>query len=247
MAPKKTAWSEDKDELRRSLDGLIKAVEFMSEDIRLLRKEQATELPRISDQMNELKAEMRQMSKSNKEKDEIIEGLDRRVDELEQTTRMGDVVINGLEIKPRSYARAVDTAPGAEEPVTVRSIEAQVTQFLISKDIQIDANNIAACYTIRRRDEPTKPTVIVTFANRRHKTALLQQGRKLRGTNVYMNDNLTKRNAEIARVARYLKKQKKIESTWSYNCKVFIKLNGTNTEGPKTLMVKDVEDLDEYK
>ena len=82
MAPKRTVWSEDMDELRRFLDELRKAVEFMSEDIRLLRKEQATELPRLSDQMNEFKAEMRQMSKSNKEKDEIIEGLDRRVDEL---------------------------------------------------------------------------------------------------------------------------------------------------------------------
>ena len=129
----------------------------------------------------------------------------------------------------------------------MNSIETQVVQFLESREIVINADNIAACYTIRRRDQPTKPTVIVTFANKKHKTALLQQSRKLKGTQVFMNDNLTKRNAEIARDARFLKKQKKIDSTWCWNCKVFIKLSGTSTEGPKTLMVRDKKELDAYK
>ncbi|KAJ8358176.1 hypothetical protein AAFF_G00028040 [Aldrovandia affinis] len=81
------------------------------------------------------------------------------------------------------------------------------------------------------------------FVNRKHKTALLKQGRKLKGSNVYLNEHLTKRNADIARKARYMKKQRKIQTTWTTNCKVFIKLNGTPEEA-KVLVIRNIEDPD---
>ena len=58
---------------------------------------------------------------------------------------------------------------------------------------------------------PKETTVILRFVNRKHKLELLKQGKKLKGTNVYMNDHLTKRNAEIAKKARDLRKEKKIQ------------------------------------
>lgn len=87
--------------------------------------------------------------------------------------------------------------------------------------------------------------MILRFVNRKKKIALLKQGRKLKGTNVYLNDHLTKRNAEIARKARYLRKQKKIQNTWVTNCKIFIKLNGTPEEA-KVLVIRSMEELDKY-
>lgn len=60
-----------------------------------------------------------------------------------------------------------------------------------------------------------------------------------------MNDHLTKRNAEIAKKARDLKKEKKIQQTWTWNCKVFIKLNGT-PEDAKVLVIKSMEELNAY-
>ncbi len=82
--------------------------------------------------------------------------------------------------------------------------------------------------------------------NRKHKNALLRQGKKLKGSNVYLNEHLTKRNTDIARKARFLRKQRKIQSTWTANCKIFIKLNGTPEEA-KVLVIKDVEELDKYQ
>ena len=84
------------------------------------------------------------------------------------------------------------------------------------------------------------------FVNRKLKIALLKQGRKLKGINVYINKHLIKHNADIAKPARYLKKQKKIQHTWTSNCKIFIKLNGTPEEA-KVLMVKTINDLDKYQ
>ncbi|KAM3843136.1 ranBP-type and C3HC4-type zinc finger-containing protein 1-like [Diretmus argenteus] len=58
----------------------------------------------------------------------------------------------------------------------------------------------------------------------------IKAGKKLKGTAVYLNEHLTKKNADIAREARNLKKQNKIQATWTRNCKVMIRLNGSPEE-----------------
>lgn len=57
---------------------------------------------------------------------------------------------------------------------------------------------------------------------------------------------LQKKNADIARHARILKKQNKIQATWTRNCKVMIQLNGTPEEA-KTVMIRELKDLDQYR
>lgn len=88
-------------------------------------------------------------------------------------------------------------------------MEQQVAAFLQSKGIELDCDNIEACHPLPMRNNSDKPAIILRFGNRKHKTALLKQGRKLKGTDVFINEHLTKRNADIARQARYLKKQNK--------------------------------------
>lgn len=85
MAPKK-------DNIQASLD-------FISEEIAAIKNEQAT--------IKELVAEVKTMRLENEKKDRQIAYLEYRVAELEQYTRINNVVITGLQVKPRSYARAV--------------------------------------------------------------------------------------------------------------------------------------------
>ena len=68
----------------------------------------------------------------------------------------------------------------------------------------------------------------------------------LKGTDVYINEHLTKTNADIAKKARYLRRMKKIQSTWTRNCKIFIKLNGSPEEA-KALMVRNIEKLEKLE
>lgn len=126
--------------------------------------------------------------------------------------------------------------------------------------ITMDVNNIEVCHTLPKKKasrsdnngetfskpRPTEKSILVRFFNRKHKMELLKQGKKLKGTNVYMNDHLTKRNADIAKKARELRREKKIQQTWTWNCKVFIKLNGT-PEDAKVLLIKDIEELNVYQ
>lgn len=60
---------------------------------------------------------------------------------------------------------------------------------------------------------------------------------------MYINKHLTKKNADIARQAIVLWKTKKIQATWTRNCEVWIKLNGTPEE-VKVMMIRELSDLD---
>ena len=167
-----------------------------------------------------------------------LEPLEQRVQDLELFTRKEDVIISGMEIKPWSYAVAA-RREGEELPMKEQeSVETQVVHFLRSKNIHLDKNNLTACHT--RKDRNAKPTIIIRFVNRKQKTELLMQGRKLQGTDIYLNEHLTHKNAKIAREARKLRNDDKIKSTWT--SKVMMRLK---TE--RVMMVRELEDLDEYR
>lgn len=259
MAPPKL------EELRKSLDALTEEVNGLKslheklnkippakevEEIRKSLDFLLGETSAIKDQQSqllELLAEMKQLRIQNVEKDKKITDLEKRVEDLEQYSRMNDVVITGLKIKPRSYAKAVSGSAEAEpDELEVSSTEQQVADFFDSKGITLDLDDIEACHPLPKRKDSDQPIVIMRFINRKNKIALLKQGRKLKGSNVYLNDHLTRKNAEIARKARFLRKHNKIQSTWVSNCKVFIKLNGA-PEQAKVLVVRSLEDLNRFE
>lgn len=197
------------------------------------------------DQLLGLLEEVKQLRLQNSEKDKRIVDLERRVDKLEQYSRINDVVITGINIRPRSYARAVAADSGEPSKQETQSVEQQVASYLQSGGIELDREHIEACHPLPVKNE-RPPALIIRSTNRKKKTALLTQGHKLKGTNVFTNEHLTKKNADIARIARQLKKQGKIQHTWVTNCKIFIKLNGS-PEAAKVLVVKNIEDLEQYR
>ncbi|KAF7641114.1 hypothetical protein LDENG_00293540, partial [Lucifuga dentata] len=89
---------------------------------------------------------------------------------------------------------------GGTEP-DLESLEKQVITFFSSKGIAVNTSDIEACHPFPPKNKSEKPAIIIRFANRKHKQALLRQGRKLKGSNVYVNEHLTKKNADTARQA----------------------------------------------
>lgn len=113
--------------------------------------------------------------------------------DLEQYTRMNDIIVTGLQIKPRSYAQAVTGGDGEEQSEeNANYVEQQVTAFLHTKGIEVNSGNIKACHPLSRRNNMGKTAIIIRFANRKHKAELLKQGRKLKGSNVYLNEHTKK-------------------------------------------------------
>ena len=241
MAPKKTASQPDEaEDIKRSLD-------FLSAEVAKISAQQTI--------IMNLMGEIHTLKKKNMEKDTKITLLENRVDDLEQYSRMNDLIISGLRTKHRSYARAAaaseDTAAGRQGTDASEddreSLEQQVLCFLESKGISVDSGDIEACHTLHSKNKTVAPAIIIWFTNRKNKQAIIRQGRKLKGTDVYINEHLTKKNADIARKARILRKQNKIQATWTSNCKVFIKLNGTTHESAEVFPVRDVTELDKFE
>lgn len=224
--------------LAEELEEIKKSLNFMSEEISKVVKQQAT--------LMSLMGEVRELRVMIKQRDQRIELLEQRVDDLEQFTRAGDI-ITGLETKHRSYARATasDTAGEDAPPEELQTLEDQVVAFLNNKNITIEKKHISVCHTLSNKDK-VKPTIVVQFSNRKHKVEVLKQARKLKGTGFYINEHLTKKNAEIARQSRVLRKEKKIQSTWTRNGKVFVKSKGS-PEQAKTVMIRNMTDLDQFK
>lgn len=223
-------FAEDIEEIKKSLN-------YMSDELNKMVKKQ--DLMSLIDEVRQLKTVIQ-------EKDKRIEELERRVEDLEQYTRMDDVVVTGLVTTHQNYARVTAGSKEGEDapPGELLSLEHQVIKFFNNKDIPLDGKNIGVCYTIPQKQNI--PKIIIRFTNRKQKIELLKLTKKLRGTGVYVNEHLTKRNAEIARQARILKKEKRIQDTWTRNCKVMIKLNGT-PEQAKIITIREIKDLDRFK
>ena len=129
--------------------------------------------------------------------------------------------------------------------------------MLQKHDIPIDKNSISACHTIPNRTRPNERPIVIRFTNRKAKITVLQNSRKLRkartpnnqnATNtpgIYINEHLTPKNNMIARKARFLRREGKIENTWVKNCKIFIKFKMANNDD-KVLMVKHINDLNVF-
>uniref|UniRef100_A0A1A8S4V6 Uncharacterized protein n=2 Tax=Nothobranchius TaxID=28779 RepID=A0A1A8S4V6_9TELE len=231
MPPKRGNINEEE------LDDIKKSLNFMSEEITTIAKQQKLIIILIED--------IKELRRQSEEKDKKIAMLEVRVAELEQYSRISDVIVTGLETKHQTYARAAAEERGEPPEQELRSLEEQVIAFFNSKGIEMDSKDIEGCHTLPRKNMNQKPAIIIRFVNRKQKKELLKQGRKLKGTNVYVNEHLTKKNADIARQARLLRKQKKIQSTWTSDCKVFIKLNGT-PEQAKVLVIKELMELEKY-
>ncbi|KAJ8351123.1 hypothetical protein AAFF_G00148370 [Aldrovandia affinis] len=133
----------------------------------------------------------------------------------------------------------------------IQSVEIQVEKFLNSKNIDMDLTNVDSCYLLPKRkisegrDNETR-AVMLRFISRKYKVALLKQGKNLKGSNVFINENLNKTNATIAWKARQLKKGQKLQNTWTANCKVYIKPNGSS-ENIRPVLIRALEELEKYE
>lgn len=84
---------------------------------------------------------MAEVRKLVKKKDRVIQGSERRTDDLEQLTRMEGVIISGLETTHRTDASVAaaagekDAEDAAQEEL--QSLERQVLNFLKGKNISV--------------------------------------------------------------------------------------------------------------
>ncbi len=180
------------------------------------------------------------------EKDRKIIVLEQRVDELEQYTKNDNLVNRSGNSTPHlcsSNCKLGDNRTTDAPQEELLTLEQQVVGFLHSKNINIQSDAISVCHTLPRKTEKAKPAIIIRFITRKQRNDLLMQAKKLKGTNVYLNKHLTKKNGDITREARMLRKQKKISATWTRNGIVWIR----EQEGSQAMMIRDLKELQKIR
>lgn len=235
-------------ELRTLLEGLGETLNAVNKRLADLEARMVAEKEELKVQLKELMEKMQfDLAKMEKRVTDV-EAMNHNLD---QNARMKDVIITGLVIRPRSCARTADlpsdTDGLSQGEEVVGTVEEQVLEFFRSRDVDISRDGIDACFVLpgRRTASGATPAILLRLAKSKEKSALMSQRAKLRGSDVFINENLTRKNAGIAWKARVLKKDKKIDNTWVHNCRVFIKTNGAPEES-RVLIIKEEQELNQF-
>ena len=90
-------------------------------------------------------------------------------------------------------------------------------------NVRMKTNDIVACHELPARKNETAKPVLVCLLNSAVKRDLMMGRKTLKGSRIFVNEQLTKKNAGLFKKARELRRNGVIDSTWTYNGRVFVK------------------------
>ena len=108
-------------------------------------------------------------------------------------------------------------------------------------NIDIDPYDVVAIHELPNKNKDIYKT-IVKFHFHETKSTIFKNIKKLKDTNIYINDHLTKYNSEIFYKARNLLKDSKIKYCWTVNGITFIKKT-ESSEKEKILNISDFNSI----
>ena len=167
-----------------------------------------------------------------------------KVNDLEQYSKRDNLLISGMRfIAPYNAAVYGDTRnePNATESNVLphdRDIMAQNFVNFVRDNLKVEINigDITDIHTMydpdkaartkpRTNNKPRPVLTIVRFNNRRAREKILRARKALKNANsaIYINEHLTKLNADLFRAAREAYNNKKFLGTWTVNGRVFVK------------------------
>lgn len=176
--------------------------------------------------------------------------LKQRLDENEKITlateaylRMDNLIINGL--PEQSFAERA--SPGADSDAlsateTNNSVECTVLDFF-RKDLNVDvsAEDISTAHRLRAGARDSVRPIIVRFVNRktRNKVFSAKSQLKATGKRIFINEHLTKSNADIFYEARKMVREKRIYAAWTRNGLVNVRFSADQNQRPVIIHSKN--------
>ena len=85
--------------------------------------------------------------------------------------------------------------------------------------------------------------ILLRCSNRKAKLELIKNAKKLNGSNVCINEHLTKHSSDLAHKARKNIQMGLITSTWTHNCAVVIKTKAATPDDCKYIKINDENDF----
>lgn len=118
--------------IENKFDGLKTSLEFSQGELGEIKKNVEIVLG--------LMKRVDELERQNEEKDNKIITLEGRINDLEQYSRINDIVVTGLKIKPQSYAKAAVSSGRGDvfNEEDNQSVEQQLIKFLQSNEILVN-------------------------------------------------------------------------------------------------------------
>jgi len=187
--------------------------------------------------------------------EEENEGLNLRVDNLENSARLSNIVIHGLPSKAWSFTSQNASDQLVESHQSQLSKPDLITDILdlcnVKLGIAISSSDIITAYRLPVSSAGRSQPVLAKFSSRPLRDRVFQSRKSLRllpsasnSEHIYFNEHLTKANAYVFSSARKSVREKTIYSTWTAGGLVFVRKSNSTDEKPKLCRtMKDLENL----
>jgi hypothetical protein len=150
--------------------------------------------------------------------------LESKLDSLEQHSKKFNLIINGL--------------PTEEN----ENLCDQLRELLKELRIEVHNNDVCAIHRLPARNDQI-PSIIVRLNNLDLKQLLIKKAKEARlnydGSKIFIDEHLTRKNAEILKRAKQLTKGNKINSAWFHNGSVRIR----ESKGGSVRRIDDISQL----
>src|SRR6218665_1266808 len=208
---------------------------------------------RITDRVAEI-----QLSSDVKWKkyDTELATIDAKLEEADVRSRMRSLVIYGMPDlpTPNPSVQFGDVISASFQPDTnalsrnQRALELVQSFLHMSRsylDLDLTADDIINIRRLFVKNSSKPHPVMVEFSFKITRDRILQSRKRLRSAPnrpdrpIYINENLTKRNAHIFALARKLLQDKKIHSTWTYNGYTYINSDPDESTKPRRILLSN--------
>lgn len=169
-------------------------------------------------------SDIQKLLKDNQQLKEEMASLRATVDDLEQYSRRNCLRISGV---PEADGENTDTI---------------VLNTANKLNVNISPADIDRSHRIGR-PAPGKPReIIVKFSGYHARRGFMLNRKELKGSNIYINEDLTKGRKSMAYMCRQLVKDKRLHQTWTYDGNIFVK-----DKSDVKHRIYTVSDLDKFK
>ena len=183
---------------------------------------------------------------------EEINMVKSRIEVIEVDARLNNLIIHGIE---ESSPLAESNEPRNDRPFPRSNQEATLAVLELCNTrlgINVAETDISTAFRLQRKGKDKFRPILVKFTTQRVRDMVYMARLSLRNRSstqqhsalIYINEHLTKQNAQYYAKARSLVNQKKISSAWTSAGYVYVRL--LEDQGGKKLKISSHQILEEY-
>ena len=175
--------------------------------------------------ISELKSDNSKLTTKVAQLESDLISANKKIDALEAYTGAANLSVVGLPSTSYADAAFADGSDHTSNAESTVATEKAVLDFCQNKlDIPIATQDISIAHRLKKSTNLTEaPPVIVKFTTRKVRDAVFAARRRLKESSplIFINEDLTKRSADLYRPAWTLVQIKTITSTWTHKSSVF--------------------------